>query len=68
MQSPSLPEMTRAVLSCYGWSQSDLAQRCGVRPSTINRLVNDRAGSATWELGSQIAALWQARPMRKAKA
>jgi len=62
MSTPSLSAMTAAVLSAYGWTQTALADRVGVTVATISRLANGRHASASWEVGSQIAALYAARP------
>lgn len=68
MDTPSLSEMTRAILDAYGWTQTALAARVGVSIPTINRLLHGGHKSASWELGSQIAALYAARPRDKSAA
>jgi transcriptional regulator with XRE-family HTH domain len=62
MNTHTLSEMTAAVLESYGWTQAALAQRVGVTVATISRLAAGKHASASWEVGSQIAALFAARP------
>jgi DNA-binding XRE family transcriptional regulator len=62
MMYPSLNDMTRAILDAYGWTQTQLAERVGVRVATISRLCTGAAQSTAWETGAQIAALYAARP------
>ena len=68
MDTPTLTEMTRAILESYGWTQTALAARVGVSIPTINRLLHGLHKSASWELGSQIAALYAARPRDRSVA
>ncbi len=62
MNTPTLTQMTNAVLDAYGWTQAQLAARVGLHQSQIARLAAGRSSSASWEVGSQIAALYAARP------